>query len=185
MNDKLKHFTSIFIKKLGNKRTVSVILVLGICGMLLIGFSDIFSNGKKTTSVSNTTVSVEEYIKAIEKRTREMLASIDGAGKCKIMITAESSSEQNFATDDSISQDIQSDQTESKNKTDIEKEIVMVEDSNGKKVALVRNVTEPKIRGVLVLCEGADDIETKERITNAVKTLLGISSNKISVIKMK
>ena len=185
MNDKLKHFTAIFTKRLGNKRTVSVILVLGICGMLLIGFSDIFSDSKKTTPAGNTTVSVEQYINALEKRTKEMLNSIEGAGKCKIMITAESSSEQNFATDDSISQDTQSDQKESKNKTDIEKEIVMVEDSSGKKIALVRNVTEPKIRGVLVLCEGAGNIETKENIINAVKTLLGVSSNKISVIKMK
>ncbi len=182
MSDKLKYFTDNIAKKLGNKKTVSVILVLGICGMLLIGISDVFSGNNAS---QESTVTVEEYIKTLEERTKDMLTSIEGAGKCKIMITAESSSEQNFATDDSISQDIQSDQDETQNKTDVEKEIVMVEDSNGKKIALVKNVIEPKIRGVLVLCEGADNIEIKETITNAVKTLLGISSNKISVIKMK
>ena len=182
MNDKFKHFTDKFVKKLGNKKSVSVILVLGICGMLLIGFSDSFFSGKKTDSVKNV-ITIEEYIKNLEKKTRDMLTSIDGAGRCKIMITAESSSEQNFATDDSISQDIRQEQSQSK--TDIETEIVMVEDSSGKKIALVKSVLEPKIRGVLVLCEGADNIETREKVTNAVKTLLGVSTSKISVIKMK
>ncbi len=182
MNDKLKHFTDKFINKLGNKKSVSIILVLGICGMLLIGFSDLFSSDKKTKS-GEEVITIDEYIKNLEKKTRDMLNSIDGAGKCKIMITAESSSEQNFATDDSISQDERSEQSQSK--SDIEKEIVMVEDSNGKKIALVKSVTEPKIRGVLVLCEGADNIETKEKVINAVKTLLGVSTSKISVIKMR
>ena len=184
MNDKLKYFTDIFTKKLKNKKSVSVILVLGICGMLLIGLSDVFSNTKNATSVKES-ISTDEYIKNLEKKVRDMLASVDGAGRCKIMITAESSSEQNFATDDSIKQDMQSDQTENKNKTDIQKEIVMVEDSSGKKIALVKNVSEPKIRGVLILCEGADNVGIKETITNAVKTLLGVSANKISVYKLK
>ncbi len=182
MNDKVKSFTDNLIKKLGNKKTISIILALGICGMLLIGFSDSIFTGEKTDKDKNV-ITIEQYIKNLEKKTREMLNFVDGAGKCKIMITADVSSEQNFATDDSISQDIRTEQSASKN--DIEKEIVMVEDSNGKKIALVKSVTEPKIRGVLVLCEGADNIETKEKITNAVKTLLGVSINKISVIKMK
>ena len=182
MNDKVKNFTDNLIKKLGNKKNVSVILALGICGMLLIGFSDLFTAGKKA-DLSSKTATVEQYINNLEKKTKEMLMSIDGAGKCKIMITAEVSSQQNFATDDSINQEIRNEQSTSK--SDVEKEIVMVENTDGKKVALVKSVTEPKIRGVLVLCEGADNIETKEKVINAVKTLLGISASKISVIKMK
>lgn len=182
MNDKVKCFTDNLAKKLGNKKTISVILVLGICGMILIGFSDSFSSNKNASLVKKT-ITIEEYIKNLERKTREMLACIDGAGKCKIMITAESSSVQNYATDDSIAQETRLEQSQSK--SDVEKEIVMIEDENGKKVALVKSVTEPKIRGVLVLCEGADNIEIKEKITNAIKTLLGVSASKISVIKMK
>ena len=61
----------------------------------------------------------------------------------------------------------------------------MVEDQNGNKTALVKSVFEPEIRGVLVLCEGADDKNVVENVTNAVKILLGVSANKISVLKMK
>ena len=182
MNDKFKSFTQILSKKFGNKKNSSIILVLGICGMILIGFSDFFSSNKTQKTVSTIdAISLEDYIQCLEKRVVKMLNSVEGAGKCKIMITAENSSEKDFATDDSIMQDSQ----QSTNKTDIEKEIVMIEDSNGKKQALIKSVKEPKIRGVLILCEGADNPNINEIVTNAVKTLLGISSNKISVIKMK
>lgn len=186
MNDKLNNFTQSLTKKLGSKKTLSIVLIVGLSGIVLIGLSDLITPAKKTSSSSqNTSVSVEEYINDLEKKTKEMLNSVYGAGKCKIMITAEASALQNFATDESLSQDTESDSEQSKIKNEVQKEIVMVEDSNGKKQALVKNVTEPEIRGVLVLCEGADDPAVNERITNAIKTLLGISSNKISVIKMK
>ena len=182
MNDKVKSFTDILTKKLGNKKTMGIIMALGICGIVLIGFSDSFFSREKRSG-DKSVVTLEQYVKDLENKTVKMLDCIEGAGKCKIMITAEASSEQNYATDDSISQDIRGDQ--SSGKSDIEKEIVMVEDANGKKIALIKSVTEPKIRGVLVLCEGANNVEIKEKITNAVKILLGVSASKISVIKMK
>ena len=75
MNDKVKSFTDNLIKKLGNKKTISIILAVGICGMLLIGFSDSFFQGEKSVSDKNV-VTVEQYIKNLEKKTREMLASL-------------------------------------------------------------------------------------------------------------
>ena len=186
MNDKLKHFTDNLVKKIGDKKVLGIILVIGIAGIVLIGLSDVITPSKKTTATSqNEVASVDEYIDDLEKKTNNIVSLIDGAGRCKIMITAQSSSMKNFAIDESISQDSQSDGDQSKIKSDVEKQIVMVEDSSGKKQALIKSVAEPEIRGVVVLSEGADDPKVNERITNAVKTLLGVSSSKISVIKMK
>lgn len=43
---------------------------------------------------------------------------------------------------------------------------------------------EPKIRGVLVVCEGGDNPVVTERIFSALKSVLGISSNEICVTKL-
>lgn len=177
---KLKNFT-IFLKNLTkNKKNLWLICMLGIIGIVLIGFSDTFS---KENSNSNDTISelnCEKYISFLEKRTKEMLSSVEGAGRCKVMITADVSCENEFAVNESVSQE------KNQNNFDIQNqsEIVFVE-NGGQKQALVRKVYEPKIRGVLVLCEGADNPKIKEMITFAVQTVLGVSSNKVSVTKLK
>jgi len=186
ISDKLKSFTALFDNKTTNKKKINLILILGVVGIVLIGLSDCNFNSKETTeSAKNDFISTDDYIENLENRVLRMIKEIDGAGKSKIMITAETSLEKNFATNDSIKQDSETKDSESSIKNDIEKEVVMVEDTSGKKQALIQNVSEPKIRGVLVLCEGAENPEINEKITNAIKSLLGVSSSKINVIKIK
>ena len=43
----------------------------------------------------------------------------------------------------------------------------------------------PEIQGVLILAEGGDDARTVSEITKAASALLGISVNKIKVLKME
>ncbi len=43
---------------------------------------------------------------------------------------------------------------------------------------------EPKIRGVLVVCEGGDDPVVIERITESVTKALGISAAKVCITKL-
>ncbi len=186
MNDKLKSFTSSLSKIFGNKKGLSIVAILGIVGILLIGASEWFFGEKSGVSESKTEeITVSQYIKMLEDKTEKMLLSVDGAGKSKIMITAEASATSQYAVDESISNDSQQNKEENSDKKESQTEIVMIEGESGRKQALVVRVVEPEIRGVLVLCEGADNPEVNERITQAVKTVLGISSNKICVIKLK
>ena len=43
---------------------------------------------------------------------------------------------------------------------------------------------EPVIRGIAVVCEGADDVTVNTQITQAVSVLTGVSTNRISISKM-
>lgn len=183
-SDKLKTFTSSFSKILENKKIPTKIIVIGCIGILLIGISDWFTPQKSQKNSTNSVQkSVEEYIEILEKKTQKMILSISGAGKSKIMITAENSSEKEFATDDDISNDYKSNNSEKQQSSELKSEIVII-DSNSGKDALVTKTIEPQIRGVLVLCEGADIPKVKENVTEAVKTILGIPYNKICVIKL-
>ncbi len=186
MHEKLKNFTTLLPKLFGNKKTLTIVTVIGLAGIILIGSSDwLFSSKSEPVKSDTENLSVHWYINTLEKKTAEMLVSIDGAGKSKIMITAEASAANQYAVNETISDDVQNDQNENRQKTEVQTEIVMIEGDNGGNQALVAQVIEPQIRGVLVLCEGADNPEIKEKVTQAVKTVLGVSSNKICVIKLK
>ena len=44
---------------------------------------------------------------------------------------------------------------------------------------------KPTIKGVIVIAKGADNLEVKEMLYEAVKTVLGISGNKVEVYSSK
>ena len=48
----------------------------------------------------------------------------------------------------------------------------------------IRQVNEPTIRGVVVACEGGDDAVISARVTEILRTVLGIPSNKVCVSKL-
>ena len=182
---KLNTFTSSFANFFKKKKFSTSIVVLGCIGILLIGVSDwIFSQKSEKQNATFQEINTEDYIDILEKKTQKMILSINGAGKSKIMITAECSSENQFATDDEISNDNKISTSDEAQKSEHRSEIVIIE-SSGTKNALVTKVTEPQIRGVLVLCEGADIPKVRESVTEAVKTVLGVPYNKICVIKLK
>lgn len=186
ISDKLKYFTAKFDNFFRSRKKFNIIFTIGIVGILLISLSEVDFSSKKTTESTNMgEISIESYIETIENKTKKIIGQIDGAGKCEVMITAEISSEKDYATNDNIKQETENKDNENSLKNDSEKEVVMIENSSGKKQALIQKIYEPKIRGVLVLCEGADNAEINEKITNAVRALLNVSSNKISVLKIK
>ena len=45
------------------------------------------------------------------------------------------------------------------------------------------SVKAPQVRGVIVVCDGGDNIAVKEKVINAVSGVFGISTTRISVIK--
>lgn len=185
IGDKLKTFTSFFSGFFDKKKALSIIIVLGCIGIILIGASDLFLPQKsEKTNADIQEIDTKNYIEALEKKTQKMILSISGAGKSKIMITAESSSEKNFATDEELSSENKTNTSNTEQNAEQRSEIVIIESNNGKNALITRTI-EPKIRGVLVLCEGADIPKVRENVTEAVKTVLGVPYNKICVIKLK
>lgn len=53
----------------------------------------------------------------------------------------------------------------------------------GKNSDMLLSVTAPKVRGVIVVCDGGDSITVKEKVTDAVKGIFGINTAHISVTK--
>ena len=51
----------------------------------------------------------------------------------------------------------------------------------GKNADMLLSVTAPKVRGVIVVCDGGDSVSVKEKVVEAVTGVFGISSLRISV----
>lgn len=43
----------------------------------------------------------------------------------------------------------------------------------------------PTVEGVIIVCEGADDVKVRMQVTDAVVTALNVSADKIKILKMK
>ena len=53
------------------------------------------------------------------------------------------------------------------------------------KQPLIRSVNEPIIKGVLVVCDGAEDPKVYSEVLTSVTTLLGISSARVHITKSR
>lgn len=51
----------------------------------------------------------------------------------------------------------------------------------GKNADMLLSVTAPKVRGVIVVCDGGDSVAVKEKVVDAVSGVFGINSLHISV----
>ena len=163
-NNKLLKITE-FLKK--NKLLTYIIAVVLAVLLCLITFSDFTTNNSSLNDDSNLI-----YVENLEKRLSSTLSCVENAGKVKVVITVESGMESVLATKVVINQ----------NNGIVEKkeEPLTV---NGKTVVLKENY--PKITGVLIVAEGADNIVVKTRLLNATTSLLDVDVNNIEILTMK
>ncbi len=184
--DGIKEKLSELIKKENRAKLITVIGIV-ILAMILLSETGSACEKKESTPI-NTVFDCEAYSASVEARLCEMVGSIDGAGRVKVLVTLQNSEEyiyasdskqnsdssENHDTDGSVSSDIRNDSEES---------VIIVDGENGRE-ALVRTMLLPTVGGVVVVCDGADDEKVRERITEAVTTALGIPSRRVYVTKL-
>lgn len=168
------------------------LLFVGIAGMALIFLSTVIQtrgSNKPNPSVGAGQLTSQEYVAQLEDRLTGIVGSIEGVGRCQVMVTAESGVEYVYAVEetqnvnrtnsyngDEVARETQQENTEQK--------YIVVDAGNGKKEALVKTERQPAIQGVVIVCEGAGSMVVQERVTQVVTTALGIPYNKVCVTKL-
>ncbi|MEG2295142.1 MAG: hypothetical protein RSB96_00155 [Oscillospiraceae bacterium] len=176
----------LFDKIMEKKHTL--ILIIGIFGILLIFLSTIFEN-KPEKSVLPKEHSNGEYIEMTEHKLLKILGTIQGVGRVKLMITLENGIEKIYLVDEKDSIERVDEMIGEENKKiqqtqNIEKKHIIVDGKNGKE-PIIRTEKEPVIKGVVVVFEGADSAIVSESVMQAVKTALNITTNRICIAKME
>lgn len=159
---------------------IVLLLVSGIIALLLselTGGDEPVSAAMSTTSAA---VDTAEYARELEERLTSIISAIDGAGETRVMVTLESGSEEVYLNNFDYGENVDS---SGKNSFERKDEYVIVDGSSGQEGIVIR-ITEPKVRGVAVVCKGAGSETVRVQIVEAVTALLDISSARVSVAKM-
>jgi stage III sporulation protein AG len=178
-------------------RKLKLMVLLGVVGMLLILFSQSLGGNTSENAApesggdgTGTLYTAEEYITKTEEKLCALITQIEGVGRAEVMVTLENNGEYVYAQEEKRNLDKnvepggdgQSDKITSKE--NIQVGYILVESGYGSKEPLIRTQLEPKIQGVVIICEGADNIRVEQSLINVATTTLGITSARVCVEKI-
>lgn len=147
---------------------VLLVMILGLVLMLWpTKKNELPATAPQSQVVHHTSVT-EELI--------EILGQIRGVGRVRVMITEQSGAKTHYQTDNSGTQDAESSTHDSR---------TVIISSDGGEGGLVTSVSPPVYMGAIIVCQGADDPSVKLAVSQAVASVTGISTDRISVLKMK
>jgi stage III sporulation protein AG len=163
------------------KKRTKFIFVIGVIGMLLILLSELIPEKTEQSAAADSEAVLsldecEEYKTGVENQLADIISQIRGVGDVKVMITVSGTKEYVYAEQSDINQ-----QTESGSETVKQKNEIILADGNDEKQPVVKKIIAPQICGAVIVCGGADNPQTKERVLNAASAALGLPSSKISV----
>lgn len=121
--------------------------------------------------------SIEEYESKIEKS----LLKCEGVGRVDVVLSVSGTGESIYATEKSVNnQKRDSDYTK-----DSDTKLSVLSTGSGTEAPVTIRQMYPEFLGALVVCDGADISRVRVDITNAIMSLTGLSSDKITIVKMK
>ena len=156
----------------GSKGRASLAAVIGIAAMVLLLLAELLPQPEKSTSAETQTaqtISAAQYQAQLEQRLEKLISQLSGAGHTTVMVTLETGEETVYALDTQTGE-LQQQETH-----------VLLQDGS----ALAETTYLPQICGVAVLCEGGGDVRVAARITELLRSLLDLPSNRICVEQRK
>ncbi|MBE5735799.1 MAG: hypothetical protein E7356_00350 [Clostridiales bacterium] len=177
-NTLLSKLTSLMTQR---KAKIILLLVLAIIAVMMIVLSyskDEKLSSKETLSTSSY-LSTLDYCEQIELRLKSIISQIDNAGDVEVMVTVDGSPEYVYASDNNSTSSSNSSGITSSSSSSSP----IIVGAGASSSALILTESLPDIKGVIVVATGAGNVAVKLDILNAVSTLLGISRDKVSVLK--
>lgn len=178
------------------KRNIENIIVFIIILIITVLIINVMwsSNDKKTENKSEDTTKVLAQATSnsekddLETRLEDILASIDGVGKVKVLIKYSESSSvvpmYNETTSESTTKETDGDGANKDVKETESKREIVYTDENGKNTPITEKVTMPVIEGAIVTAQGAGNANIKTSIVSAVEAVTGLAVHKIQVFEM-
>ena len=175
------------LKNLNEKDKKKILALIAGCVIIIIALSIIPDSSKSSLKADKEQVPSEQKTalseeQELEARLESILTNISGVGKVDVLITFETSEQiepafnSNATTEKTEEKDSQGGErvvtTESVNKTMV---------TSNSENPIVIKTTDPKIKGVLVVAEGASDPTVKQSLYKAVQTSLQIPGHQVEV----
>lgn len=152
------------------KKYKFLFLVL-LAGIMLMAFPD----GRQ--EVKTPEPQMEQLQPSLQQDLAQILSKVAGAGRVEVLLTEAAGAETLYQTDD--------DSSSSDSSRELRRDTVLVTNASREENGLVRQIIPPTYQGAVVLCQGAEDARVRLAMVSAVMSVTGLSSDKISVLKMK
>lgn len=149
------------------------VLLVIIAGIVLLRLPDSVQTQTDATT-DEPSLSAE---RSMEESLSQILGMIDGAGRVEVLLTQAEGEEILYQTD--------SRQSTGEHTQDVQRDTVLVSGNDREETGLIRQRNPPVYQGAIVLCQGADKAEIRLSIVKAVMGVTGLTSDKITVLKMK
>lgn len=148
-------------------------------------YKQLASNNQNVTKVENQMVMTND---SLAEQLELILSKIQGVGEVKVFVNYSESSEviAMYNETTKISNTEESDTSGGTRKiqeTDSQKDIIYQEDS-GEKTPITQKIVQPKVEGAIITAKGANNVETKTNIIQAVEAVTGLATHKIQVFEM-
>lgn len=194
-------------KKTGKVQYLMIVLLFGAAIMLI---SNIFFNNDQSDEVSvlnseseqaekeqevfgqskpQSANSIADYEKAYEAQIKEALDTIVGVDDVSVVVNVDST-EKKVLEKNTTNQGQITDETDREGGKRVvedqskEEQVVIIREGE-KEVPIVIETKKPDIRGVLIVAKGADNIQVKTWIVEAVSRVLDVPAHKVSVLPKK
>lgn len=158
----------------------------GLLGLVLILMSEFLPASGGT--VKSQPVDTTAYVEKLQRELQAMVEQIDGAGDCTVVVTLEQGTEYVYATENRKNTNTTSDnltdgKQRSEEQNDYQDSYIIIRNQDGSESPVLIKELSPVVKGVVVLCRGAEDLTVQQRVMEAVTTALNIKSNRVTVIK--
>lgn len=162
------------LSKLGKYKYALLVLLCGVALMLLPHGSTQTAQTPQSDAPSQS----DELLQLEQTRLAlaSLLEQIDGVGSVRLLLSLSSGSERVVQTDTASSQSDGAYQTTATT--------VLAQSGNDRDPVVIKSYY-PVFKGAVVVCEGADSAAVRLAVVQAVGSLTGLGSDKISVVKMK
>ncbi|SFI49974.1 MULTISPECIES: stage III sporulation protein AG [unclassified Bacillus (in: firmicutes)] len=211
MNNKFQFFRNLFK---GNEKdekekkiSAKFLIILLILGIILMFSSNLFQAKKPEVPVlksqteqvkdvptfgqknSDNKSNIDKYEKEYEQQLKEALESVTGVKDVTIEINLDSS-EEKILDKNTVKRSQTTDETDKeggKRKVEDEStdEKTVIVRQGDKEAPIILRENKPKVRGVLVVAKGVDNLQVKQMVIEAVSRMLEVPSHRVSVLPKK
>lgn len=163
------------LSAVGGDAKVRLLVLVGVAGMLLIALTEWLPHRSATVDAP-VFLSAAQVEQALERRITDLLDAVAGVGRCQVMVTLENGEQTVYAADTtrSVTEGGES-STES---------FLTVDTADGP-VGLPLTRIQPTVRGVVVVCAGAEDPTVCRRVQSVITTAFHISERRVCVVQQK
>lgn len=182
----------------GQKKYITILLILSCIGVIAILSSNALQKTpakmpEAASLVSGNDTPLDEASELIRDEERlandlaEALEAVKGVGEVVVKVTLATTTETQYAQENqtnqtTISEISQNGGTKSTDETREEVKLVMKNNDRGSNEPIIIKQNRPEVVGVIVVADGADNLQIKSQIANAVQVLLDIPPHKVTVL---